>query len=128
MLDKKGISARELARKMRSSPATIYRILNEERGIGRRVAVKIAAALEVDQSVVLYQAGYGEHDPTNPIQKLDPITLDIVQALRGKSDAQKRAALAIVLAMTEADERGSLGRNNAATTGAATRKKSQVSG
>jgi transcriptional regulator with XRE-family HTH domain len=100
-MDVRGYTGYDLAKKMRSSPATIYRILNGERNAGKDVCKKIAAALKIDESVVFYQAGITSRDPDDPTQGRNPVTLDIIAILENKSEAQQRAALAALEALFE---------------------------
>ena len=100
-MDIRGYTGYDLAKEIKSSPATIYRILNGERNAGKDVCKRIAKALKVDESVVFYQAGITSRDPNDPTQKLDPLALDILAMLGGKTEAEKRAALAALEALFE---------------------------
>lgn len=100
---------------MRVSPTTVYRVLNEERGIGRELARKIAKALDLPPNVVFYRAGYSEEDPNDPIQRLDPISIEVISMLENRSDSEKAAALATVKALFASLDRGRNGRSSSST-------------
>lgn len=91
-LNLRGWSGYDLAKEMKTAPATVYRLLNGERNVGKKLAPRIALALKVDPSVVLYQAGYSDKDPQDPTQRLGPIVLDIVSMLQNRSEKTQRAA------------------------------------
>lgn len=93
-LDKRGITPTEFSREAELEPSTVTRILNGERGAGRGAVAKIAHALKVADSVVLYQAGFLERDPEDPTQELDPLALEILQMVAGRPDAEQAAILA----------------------------------
>lgn len=64
-LDEKKWSPSDLARVMKKNPATVHRILNEDRGIGNEVCRDIAEALELPQHIVFYHAGLLTELPTD---------------------------------------------------------------
>lgn len=122
-LDKRKITPSELAAAAGVEPSTITRILNEERGVGKRVAKKIAKGLKLDAELVLFKAGITDRDPESPKEGLDPIALEILQMLENRSDAQKQAVKATVQALVDGFDRGLDGRVGSGNSGTLTRSK-----
>lgn len=100
-LKKRGWKPADLAREMGVTDATVSRILNEARGVGKSTSKKIAKALKVDDNFVFYKAGIIDENPNSPKEGLDPITLDILSMLENRTDATKKAVRAAIEALLE---------------------------
>jgi hypothetical protein len=95
--------------------SVISRARNEEQPIGHEALAKIAPVLKTPVSVAYRLAGYIESEGA----PLDPLALDILAELEGKTEAQKRAALAALKALFE----GLSGQSSERDRGAAGRQK-----
>jgi len=100
-MQRRGWSVSELAHKAGTYPATISNLLNENRKPGKAICKQLAKALDLKESIVLYHAGFLSKDPEDPTQQLDPLALDILAMLSGKTENEKRAALAALKALFE---------------------------
>lgn len=110
-LDMKDMTPAELAARMKVARGTVSNILNGQRGVGKTMAKRIAKVLGLKEGVVLFHAGFIDHDPGDPTQRLSPVALEIVALVENKSEITQRAVLETIRALLASLDRGQ-GENN----------------
>jgi len=100
-LNDRGWKPNDLAKKINASSATIYRIINHQRGVSGEMCKRIARALNISESEVMFQAGIISRDPKDPARGLPPDVLEIIGLLENQPNSVQAAALAMVKALLD---------------------------
>ena len=93
------LEPKEFARLSNMPLPTLWRILNEQRGVGKRSAQKIARGLNLPERLVMFKAGIVSSDAEMPA--ITPDEYELLIDYRLLSDGEQRTARTLLRTLRE---------------------------